>query len=138
MANCMKKVAGLLGVELGESFKLADDGGKYYNYYRLTEKNGIEASDDNVEWGVTMPLVLKWLLMGDSRIIKLQWKPSYNDAYYMPSIISIGKNIKLFWTGSEADESSYQQGLICRTEEEAIKLAEEMLDIARKRFAGDR
>ena len=53
----------------------------------------------------------------------------------MPSIISIGKYIKLFWTGSKNDEDSYQQGLVLRTEKEAVELAEEMLDVARKKFA---
>lgn len=81
----------------------------------------------------------KGLITGALQAIKLPWKPShYNEVYYLPSIISIGKYIKLFWAGSESDKSSYQQGLICRTKEEAIELAEEMLDIARKRFAGDR
>ena len=53
----------------------------------------------------------------------------------MPSVTSINKYIKLFWTGSKNDEDSYQQGLVLRTEKEAVKLAEEMLDIARKKFA---
>lgn len=65
MANYMREIAGLLGVELGESFKIVDDNnGKYHNYYRLTEKKGIEVSDDNVDWEAAIAGVLKWLLMG--------------------------------------------------------------------------
>lgn len=78
----------------------------------------------------------KGLITGALKITKLPWKPSRGDAYYMPSTVSSNKYIKLFWIDSKSDEDSYQQGLIFRTEKEAVELAEEMLDVARKRFAG--
>ena len=138
MTNHMAEVAQMLGVELEEVFKVTDDdSGKYHNYYKFTEKKGIEVSDDNIKWeaDTTEVLVLKWLLIGVARIIKLPWRPSRGDVYYMPSVTSIGKYIKLFWTGSRNDEGSYQQGLVLRTKKEAVELAEEMLDVARKKFA---
>ena len=138
MTNHMAEVAQMLGVELEEVFKVTDDdSGKYHNYYKFTEKKGIEVSEDNVKWEADTAgtLVLKWLLIGVARIIKLPWRPSRGDVYYMPSVTSIGKYIKLFWTGSRNDEGSYQQGLVFRTEKEAVELAEEMLDVARKKFA---
>ena len=134
----MAEVAQMLGVELEEVFKVTDDdSGKYHNYYRFTEKKGIEVSEDNVKWEADTAgtLVLKWLLIGVARIIKLPWRPSRGDVYYMPSVTSIGKYIKLFWTCSKNDEGSYQQGLVLRTKKEAIELAEKMLDVARKKFA---
>ena len=138
MTNHMAEVAQMLGVKLEEVFKVTDDdSGKYHNYYRFTEKKGIEVSEDNVKWetDTTEVLVLKWLLIGVARIIKLPWKPQRGETYYMPSVTSIGKYIKLFWTGSRNDEGSYQQGLVLRTKKEAVELAEEMLDVARKKFA---
>ena len=138
MINRMAEVAQMLGVELEEVFKVTDDdSGKYHNYYKFTEKKGIEVSEDNVKWEADTAgtLVLKWLLIGVARIIKLPWRPSRGDVYYMPSVTSIGKYIKLFWTGSRNDEGSYQQGLVLRTKKEAVELAEEMLDVARKKFA---
>ena len=138
MTNHMAEVAQMLGVELEEVFKVTDDdSGKYHNYYKFTEKKGIEVSEDNVKWEADTAgtLVLKWLLIGVARIIKLPWKPSRHDTYYMPSVTSIDKYIKLFWTGSKNDEDSYQQGLVLRTKKEAVKLAEDMLDVARKKFA---
>ena len=138
MTNHMAEVAQMLGVELEEVFKVTDDdSGKYHNYYKFTEKKGIEVSEDNVKWEADTAgtLVLKWLLIGVARIIKLPWRPSRGDVYYMPSVTSIGKYIKLFWTGSRNDEGSYQQGLVLKTEKEAVELAEEMLDVARKKFA---
>ena len=138
MTNHMAEVAQMLGVELEEVFKVTDDdSGKYHNYYKFTEKKGIEVSEDSVKWEADTAgtLVLKWLLIGVARIIKLPWRPSRGDVYYMPSVTSIGKYIKLFWTGSRNDEGSYQQGLVLRTKKEAVELAEEMLDVARKKFA---
>lgn len=138
MTNHMAEVAQMLGVELEEVFKVTDDdSGKYHNYYKFTEKKGIEVSEDSVKWEADTAgtLVLKWLLIGVARIIKLPWRPSRGDVYYMPSVTSIGKYIKLFWTGSRNDEDSYQQGLVLRTKKEAVELAEEMLDVARKKFA---
>ena len=138
MTNHMAEVAQMLGVELEEVFKVTDDdSGKYHNYYKFTEKKGIEVSEDNVKWEADTAgtLVLKWLLIGVARINKLPWRPSRGDVYYMPSVTSIGKYIKLFWTCSRNDEDSYQQGLVLRTEKEAVELAEEMLDVARKKFA---
>ena len=138
MTNHMAEVAQMLGVKLEEVFKVTDDdSGKYHNYYKFTEKKGIEVSDDNVKWeaDTTEVLVLKWLLIGVARIIKFPWRPSRGDVYYMPSVTSIGKYIKLFWTGSRNDEGSYQQGLVLRTKKEAVELAQEMLDVARKKFA---
>ena len=135
--NYMAEVAKLLGVELGESFKITSDTqGDYHNYYRLTENNCLEMSDDGVEWKMTTAAVLlKHILMGDIRIVKLPWRPSRDDVYYMPSVTRIGKYIKMFWIGSKNDEISYQQGLVLRTKKEAVELAEEMLDVARKKFA---
>lgn len=138
MTNHMAEVAQMLGVELEEVFKVTDDTyGAYQLYHRFTESNGIEISDDGVTWEKAKAIVLKCLLMGDARIIKLPWKPSRHDTYYMPSVTSIDKYIELFWTGSRNDEDSYQQGLVLRTEKEAVELAEEMLDVARKKFAGE-
>ena len=104
--NYMAEVAKLLGVELGESFKITSDTqgdypGDYQNYYRLTENNCFETSADGVEWKTTIAVVLlKHILMGDIRIVKLPWRPSRDDVYYMPSFTSIYKYIKLFFTCS--------------------------------------
>ena len=138
--NYMAEVAKLLGVELGESFKITSDTqgdypGDYQKYYRFTENNCFETSVDGVKWETATVIVLRGILIGGTRIIKLPWRPSRGDVYYMPSVTSIGKYIKLFWTGSRNDEGSYQQGLVLRTKKEAVELAEEMLDVARKKFA---
>lgn len=137
MNNKISKVADLLGVKFGEVFFIKEHPTYSRIYLKLTEK-GIRQSFDKDSWSKASGWVWEQLITGALKINKLPWEPSYGDAYYMPSVVNSGKYLKLFWTGSEADKSSYQQGLVHRTKEEAIKLAEEMLDIARKRFAGNR
>lgn len=128
MANCMRETARLLGVELRESFKIVDDNsGKYHNYYRLTEEKGIEVSDDNADWEAAIAGVLKWLLMGDVRIVKLSWKPAVHDEYYYP----IPSNRDLWgcgiWVDNNVDNSRLKHGLVFKTKEEAVAAAEKML-----------
>ncbi|MCI7078740.1 MAG: hypothetical protein MR949_07180 [Veillonellaceae bacterium] len=135
MANHMAEVAKLLGVKLGEVFFIREYPSDSKMYLKFTE-NGLERSLDKDSWAKAAGWVWELIITGALKINKLPWRPSRDDAYYMPSIISIGKYIKLFWTGSKNDEDSYQQGLVFRTEKEAVELAKEMLDVARKRFAG--
>ena len=136
MDNKMAEVAGLLDVELGEVFRIKDYPTYPETYFRFAD-DGLRQSVDTIAWTKPSAWVLESLITGVLQISKLPWRPSRGDTYYMPSTVSIGKYIKLFWTGSKADKSSYRQGLIFRTEKEAVELAEEMLDVARKRFAGD-
>ena len=138
MDNKMAEVAKLLGVELNEVFFVKGCSGcyTYYSktYLKFTE-SGLKDSVNRTSWHSAAAWVWKSLITGALKINKLPWKPSRDDAYYMPSVTSIDKYIKLFWTGSKNDEDSYQQGLVFRTEKEAVELAEETLDVARKKFA---
>lgn len=130
MANYMREIAGLLGVELGESFKIVDDNsGKYHNYYRFTEEKGIEVSDDNADWEMAIAGVLKWLLMGDARIIKLPWKPQEDEKYYVPFIATKPINMydEHYWENDDVDIERYRMGLVCKTSEEAVAMTKKML-----------
>lgn len=134
--NHMTEVAKMFGVELGESFKITSDTqGDYQNYYRFTENNCIEFSDDGVEWKMTTAAVfLKDILMGDIRIIKLPWKPQKGETYYIPCIMTQPKYMysTLWWSNDDYDKEYYRMGLVCKTSEEAIALAEKMLDTVKE------
>lgn len=132
MTNRMSSVANLLGMELGEVFRIKDYPNFPETYFRFAD-DGLMQSVNRTSWHSAPAWMWKGLITGALKITKLPWKPSYNDIYYMPTVVSRGKYLKLFWTGSEADKSSYQQGLVYRTKEEAIELAEEMLSIAKDR-----
>lgn len=130
--NYMAKVAKLLGVKLGEVFFIKEYPSDSKMYLKFTE-NGLERSLDKDSWAKAAGWVWELIITGALKINKLPWRPSRSDTYYMPSVTSIDKYIKLFWTGSKNDEDSYQQWLVLRTKKEAVELAEEMLDVARKK-----
>ena len=136
MANHIAGVAKLLGVELGEVFKITSDTqgdypGDYQNYYRFTENNCFETSYDGVEWKTTIAAVLlKHILMGDIRIVKLTWKPREGEKYYVPRIAirPEDRHYYYYWSNSGSDIKRYDMGIVCKTPEEAIALTEKMLE----------
>ena len=133
--NYMAEVAKLLGVELGESFKITSDTqgdypGDYQNYYRFTENNCFETSADGVEWKTTIAAVLlKHILMGDIRIVKLPWKPQEGEKYYVPRIAirPYDRHYCYYWDNSGVDIKRYDMGIVCKTPEEAIAMTKKML-----------
>ena len=133
MTNHMAEVAKIFGLELEEHFHITKK--SYKNTVYKFTKDGVAFYDNKLRTWYESVGVLAGILTGGTEVIKLPWKPQEGETYYMPSVTSIGKYIKLFWTGSKNDEDSYQQGLVLRTKKEAVELAEEMLDVARKKFA---
>ena len=134
--NYMAEVAKLLGVELGESFKITSDTqgdypGDYQNYYRFTENNCFETSADGVEWKTTIAAVLlKHILMGDIRIVKLPWKPTNEgEWYYTPALDKESGCYTVYWENDDTDKRRYRRGLVFKTREEAIAVSKKMLDI---------
>ena len=132
--NYMVEVAKLLGVELGESFKTTSSTqGDYHRYYQFTDKKGFETSVDGVEWETAAAVTLRDILMGDIRIVKLPWKPKYDEEYYIPSISNaVGYN-KFYWRGDDSDDKYYNLGLIFKSKEEAIALGQKMLAVAKEK-----
>lgn len=128
--NHMAEVAKILGVELGEPFKITsgiqDD---YQSYYRFTENNCFETSVDGVKWETDTVIVLIGILMGDIRIVKLPWKPRKGEKYYVPRIAvrPEDRNCYYYWANDDINIKHYRMGLVCKTPEEAIALTEKML-----------
>lgn len=130
--NHMAEVAKIFGVKLGESFKITSGiQGDYQKYYRFTEDNCLEISNDGVEWKMTTVTVLlkHLLIIGDIRIVKLPWKPREGEKYYVPRIAFQPENRHsyYYWGNSGFDIERYKMGIVCRTKEEAIALTEKML-----------
>ena len=135
--NHMAEVAKIFGVELGESFKIKiTDGtqGDYPDYFRFTENAGIEMSKDGVTWEMSYAGVLKSLLMGDIRIIKLPWKPQKCAPYYIPCIVAQSEHMysMFYWKDDNYDKEYYRMGLVCKTPEEAVALTKKMLTVAKE------
>ena len=133
--NYMAEVAKLLGVELGESFKITSDTqgdypGDYQNYYRFTENNCFETSVDGDKWETATVIVLRGILMGDARIVKLPWKPRKGEKYYVPRIAirPEDRHCYYYWCNDDINIEHYRMGIVCKTPEEAIALTEKMLE----------
>ena len=126
----MEEVAEMFGVELRETFKIADDiFGEHPKYYRFTEKVCLEASKDGAYWETADAGVLEDILIGDIRIIKLPWKPRKGEKYYVPSIVirPEDRNYYYYWSNDEINIKHYHMGIVCKTPEEATALTEKML-----------
>ena len=134
MVNHIAEVAQMLGVEIGETFKVTDDTyGAYQLYHRFTKSNGFETSLDGVKWKTAAAEVLKDILMGDIRIVKLPWKPKMEEKYYVPNIFDWDFYKYNFWLNDECDEKYYKRGLVFKTKEEAIEMSKKMLAMAKER-----
>lgn len=128
--NLIPQVSQMLGVELGEEFKV-----DRYEYNGLTFKfaeNMLMSRSDlkGAEWGITY-VILSELLGGDAEIVKIPWKPKKGDGYYTFEIFR-GKWVVrlLWWTGAPCNYALLDKGWVFRTKEKAedalTKVAAEM------------
>ena len=125
MDNKMIEVAKLLGVEIGEVFRLE----KYESYFRFTREH-FESSLDGNNWSIAHSLTLLAVLNGTATIKR---KPEYNDKYYIPSIGNTSGYDSFYWQRDNLDEKYYNLGIICKSKEEAIALRQKMLAVAKEK-----
>lgn len=118
MVSLIPQIAQMLGVEIGEKFKV-----KGYNEptYRF-DADGLKESFSNrpkEEWTFANA-ALGSLLAGDIEIVKLPWEPK-NGAYYYTFSISSGKWIvrPSWWIDSPNEYALLDKGWVYSTKEEA-------------------
>lgn len=121
--NYMEQIAKMLGVEIGEEFKVYR-GNSIVDRYKFTQ-NGLIYADT----AKSNEIILEDILTGQC-YIKKQWKPKEDDIYYVPSPGEPALCKKFTWKDDEIDNHCYENNIICKTEEEAIILTEKMLKIA--------
>lgn len=76
--NRMSEVAKLLGVEIGEEFRVEDCGMPQGSIYKLT-LNGLVILDGS---DMSYPALLTRLLSGLANVVKEPWKPKESEIYY--------------------------------------------------------
>lgn len=78
MANLIPQIAEMLGVEIGEEFKIKG----YELTYMITDDKGLMATNDSPETGWkpanAANALFVALLNGTDEIVKLPWKPGNN------------------------------------------------------------
>ena len=126
--NYMKDVARMLGVELGEEFKL--DGRK--TKYKFTENGLYFYAPDG--WWQCSNVMLPEILKGELEIVKLPWKPKVGDVYYRPRDYhtAFSEAVTDFWRDTVNDFALKEAGMIFRTAEEC----EAALPELRKKYLG--
>lgn len=122
--NYMQDVANILGVELGEEFKIDGSNLIYKFFENGLYFRGIEG------WLPAKHQVLD-LIQGDSKIVKLPWTPKTNEAYYRPSRKFFRVTSEV-WTDNPYDYAFKEAGMIFRTAEECKAALPEL----RKKYLG--
>lgn len=115
--NLIPKIAQMLGVELGEEFKIKGYDGLTY---KLTD-NGLELTTvDGQKTKWFDHGALNSLLKGKMEIVKLPWKPKKGETYYTFELLG-GKWIVhlLWWAGSPNGYALLEKGWVYRTQKEA-------------------
>lgn len=115
MANHMKEVARILGVELGEKFKVKNAIYEPTALYFLGE-NGVYVFNGD---GYVKDSVLCSLLRGDVKLVKLPFEPKKGERYY--SYENDWSVIKTSWGNDMFDLCALKCGIVFRTEKEAIE-----------------
>ena len=116
--NLIPEIDRMLGVELGEEFKVEGVADKTYKFI-IDEL--IVCGEKNANHGyVSANMMLVSLAKGDANLIKLPWKPKKGDAYYTFEVFR-GKWVvrSLWWTGAPCTYALLDKGWVFRTKEEA-------------------
>ena len=127
--NLIPEIAKLLGVEVGEEFKVKGDDELTYTLtddgLKITFAGGIEISQ------VSTNSAFINLVNGTDEIIKLPWKPKKGDVYFTFTLMGDKWGTHSYWWGGFPDEYALlDKGWVFRTKEEAedalAKVAAEM------------
>ena len=130
--NYFKQVAEMLGVELGEEFKVSITEAFVY---KITE-NGLRRRYQTAsEWVGGSPVTLTSLLKGDYSIVKLPWKPKNGDAYWYYRNLR-EKASWTTWSFDSIDFCRWNVGNCFKTEEEAMEKGREIMEAIRKEYEG--
>lgn len=116
--NLIPEIAQMLGVELGEEFKIKGREELTYRFasdgLKLTYDNNIELSD------IAAKVAFVALLTGKDEIVKLPWKPKAGNEYYSFSCARKDWFVrKQQWTNHPLDLALLDKGWVYRSKEEA-------------------
>ena len=117
--NLIPEIARMLGVEIGEEFKIKGREGAIYKFI----VDGLLVSDDDAEKvyiATNVPLV--GLVRGDIEIVKLPWKPKKGEKYwgFWYSQLNDAWLVILYtWGNNPGDFAFYKAGWVFHTKKEA-------------------
>lgn len=122
MANLIPQIAEMLGVKLGEEFKIKgydDSNTRIYKFTAQGLRVKLVEHPEATEFNALA--AFNSLLVGDAEIIKLRWKPKFADRYF--GFFEFYGKLRItrydIWRGTVEEEAQYKCGWIFRTREEA-------------------
>ena len=128
--NYYKQIAEMLGVELGEEFKVSITEAFVY---KITENGLRRRYHTDLKWVESPPFTLTNLLRGDYSIVKLPWKPKEGEIYWFYAIF----NEQAFWTAWSfygVDFYRWKEGNCFKTREEAETKGKEIMEQIQKEY----
>lgn len=121
--NYMEKVAEMLGVEIGEEFKVRCQDGELSARFYIIDDGLYEQCKDEIP--LVNSALLRDLLIGRCEIVKLTWKPKDGDHYWYVEYDEGCDLCRTTWSDSSYDLALHKLGKLYRTREEAEAHAEE-------------
>lgn len=124
--NYYKKIAEMLGVELGEEFSLKDNKTKniFRPRYKITQEEGLMYSVNRNEFDRSGSLMS--IINGSFSVVKLPWKPKEGDIYWHYSEAWRGA-ISSKWVGECIDLIYWKVGNCFKNEEEGNAKGKEIV-----------
>lgn len=119
--NLIPEIAKMLGVELGEEFKINRYDDDVMAFKFTDNALMVNVSVKGVEW-MAASVTLGDLLAGKLEIIKLPWKPRKNDDYYTFSFGGLSEEwvvVKLQWDAHPYERALLDKGWVYRSKKEA-------------------
>lgn len=115
--NFITEITKMLGVELGEEFKVVYKTG--FEIICNFTKEGVFVHEEGCSGRYNKELLAD-IVCGKVEIVKLPWKPKKGDAYYTFEVFR-GKWVvrSLWWTGAPCTYALLDKGWVFRTKEEA-------------------
>lgn len=116
--NLIPEIAKMLGVAVGEEFKIKGHKGLTYKFDNNELMFTYDKKSSNVS--TTAHATFLALLRGECEIIKLPWKPKERDIFYSFST-TYGKWVvrSNMWAGAPCDYALLDKGWVYRTRAEA-------------------
>lgn len=118
--NLIPEIAKMLGVEIGEEFKVKGDDETTYIFtddgLKLTYDGGIGIVE------ISSDVAFAALVNGKDEIVKLPWKPKKGDVYYTFSFGGLSEEwvvVKQQWDAHPYERALFDKGWVYRTKEEA-------------------
>ena len=124
--NLMLQIAKLLGVEIGEEFKIRRPDCEVCEkgVYAFFEGEGLMKKNEQGEFDSNSSIEFEDLCLGNYEVVKLPWEPQEGDMYYILNTRALFIE-SFMWDNGTFDYLAKNMGIIYRTKAEAEAHLEE-------------